>query len=405
MDAKGEAQRVFNFIKDVIDKHGPRLPGSKQERAAQADIAEYMERETGKRPRVEPFILSPRASIGAIPYMGLACFVGLGVYYASPIASLAVFAATLLFAVIQVFLYKGWFDFLFVRQISNNTYSVIDGSDKIDYTIIFSGHTDSSWNWNMAVKHPISMIPRTAFGIGCAIYMLGASLWRIIIGAYTIAATPLWLAVTPAVCAIGFSFLVYYLSYNRKKASPGAMDNLTGVGLAIAMGRYYKENPDKLPSNCRIVTAALGAEEAGLKGSLAFVKEHKNDKDLLINPIVINLDSFRDYDNFDVVMGDIWQFSHFDEKLCAMATESYKEVGVVPHIIYNPVGGCDSTPFSKAGIRTITLAAQNPTATTYYHTFKDRYQDLDMNTLEKAVEALRLLTDKIIAEQNETLGK
>ena len=399
MEAKGEAQKVFDFIKNIIDKHGPRLPGSKQEREAQADIADYMERELGKRAKVEPFILSPRASIGAIPYMGVACFIGLGVYYVSPIASLVIFALTLLFAVVQVFMYKGWFDCFFVRQISNNTYTVVDGGDKIDYTIVYSGHTDSSWNWNMAVKHPLSMIPRTVFGIVSAMYMMGASLWRIIISAYSISSTPLWLLITPAVAAIGFSFLVYYLSYSRKKASPGAMDNLTGVGLAVSMGRYFVENPEKLPQNCRIIVAALGSEEAGLKGSTAFVKQHKDDKELLINPIVINLDSFRDYDNFDVVMGDTWLFSHFDEKLGEMAKQSFEEVGVVPHRICNPVGGCDSTPFARAGFRTVTLAAQNPTATRYYHTFNDRYQDLDMNTLEKAVEALRIMSAKIIAEQ------
>ena len=400
MDSQQYSQQILDFIKGIIDKHGPRLPGSRQERAAQADIAAYMEQETGKRPVVEPFILSPRASIGAIPYMGIACYIGLGVYYASPIASLVIFALTLLFAVVQVFLYKGWFDRFFVRQISNNTYSVIDGGDKIDYTIIFSGHTDSSWCWNMAVKHPGTMIIRTVFGIVCAVAMMGLSLLRIILSYYTVSATPLWLLILPCVAAIGFAFLVHYLSYDRKKASPGAMDNLSGVGLAISMGRYFRDNPDKLPSNCRIITAALGAEEAGLKGSMAFVKEHKHDTDLLINPIVVNLDSFRDYDHFDVVMGDVWQFSHFDEELGKMAMEAYSEAGVEPHRIYNPVGGCDSTPFCKAGIRTVTLAAQNPVVTDYYHTFKDRYEDLDPNTLEKAVESLHILTDKIIAEQN-----
>ena len=39
---------VFNFIKTIIDEHGPRLPGSEEERAASIDIEKYMQEATGK---------------------------------------------------------------------------------------------------------------------------------------------------------------------------------------------------------------------------------------------------------------------------------------------------------------------------------------------------------------------
>ena len=34
---------IFDFCKVIIDKHGPRLPGSAEEKAAQKDIAAIME--------------------------------------------------------------------------------------------------------------------------------------------------------------------------------------------------------------------------------------------------------------------------------------------------------------------------------------------------------------------------
>ena len=111
--AQQGAKMIFDFCKVIIDKHGPRLPGSAEEKAAQKDIAAIMENATGVKPKVEKFMLAPRASIGAIPYLGYAGFVALALYYIHPIPAFIVSLCTLLFAVVQVFTYKGWFDRFF----------------------------------------------------------------------------------------------------------------------------------------------------------------------------------------------------------------------------------------------------------------------------------------------------
>ncbi len=400
--SKQGAKTIFDFVKMIIDTHGPRLPGSDEERAAQKDIAEYMEAETGMKPTVEPFKFAPRASIGAIPYLGYSAAVSLVLYYIHPIPALVLAACTLIFAIVQVFLYKGWFDCFFKKEISNNTYSVIDGKGEIDHTIVFSGHTDSSWLWQMAVKNPNTMILRTIYGVVGVVAIVVGSLWRLIVGMNSVMPKEsipmslyIFLLVAPLVFIPGIYSLCIYLTHDKSKASPGAMDNLTGVGASIYMGKYFKENPDKLPDNCRIIVAALGAEEAGLKGSEAFMKAHAGDKDLLIDPYFVNLDSLRDYDHFNAVKGDSWQFTKFDKDLQDMFIKAFENAGVEPHIISNPVGGCDSTPICKKGYKTITFAAQNPIATDYYHTYKDVYEDLDMNTLEKSVDILIDVTEQI----------
>lgn len=395
------AQVVFDFIKHIVDAYGPRLPGSAEERAAQADIAEYMEKETGVKPTVEKFRLAPRASIGAIPYLGIAGFIALILYYVHPIASLIVATCALIFAVVQVFLYKGWFDKLFKQEESNNTYSVIDGKGKIDHTIVFSAHTDSSWLWQMAVKNPKTMILKTVYGVVGVVAVLIGSVIRLIVGMISVFnydipfGLYLFLTIAPLIFIPGLYWLCIYLSYDKKKASPGAMDNLTGIGTAIYMGRYFKENPDKLPDNCRIITAALGSEEAGLKGSEAFMKAHAGDTTLLVDPYFVNLDSLRDYDHFNAVKGDSWQFTKFDEDLKNMLIRAFENAGVKPNVIVNPVGGCDSTPICKRGYKTITFAAQDPVVTDYYHTYNDTYESLDMKTLEKSIDILLDVTEQI----------
>lgn len=400
--AKTGAKFIFDFCKTIIDKHGPRLPGSDEEKAAQADIAKIMENATGVKPTVENFKLAPRASIGAIPYLGYAGFVALALYYIHPVPAFIVSLCTLLFAVVQVFTYKGWFDRFFKQEESCNVYSVMEGKGEIDHTIVFSGHADSSWLWQMAAKNPKTMILRTVLGVVGVVSIIIGSLLRFIFNMWSVVkpeemATPLYLflLITPLLFVYGLYSLCIYLSHDKKKASPGAMDNLTGVGASILMGKYFKENPEKLPDNCRVIIASLGSEEAGLKGSEAFMKAHAGDKNLLINPYFFNIDSLRDYEHFNAVKGDSWLMSKFDDDMKNMLVKAFENAGVKPNIIVNPVGGCDSTPICRAGYKTITFAAQKPDVTDYYHTYRDTCDGLDMNTLEKSVDIIIDVTEQI----------
>lgn len=75
--------------------------------------------------------------------------------------------------------------------------------------------------------------------------------------------------------------------------------------------------------------------------------------------------------------------------------ESIEEAGLKSHIISNPVGGCDSTPFYRKGYKTVTFNAQNPVLTDYYHTLRDTYESLNMDTLEKSCEVMDNMIRKI----------
>lgn len=390
---------VRNFCERIIDKFGPRLPGSEEERMAADEIAKEFSKVTGKESVIEPFKMAPIASIGAISLLGLGGFICTIAYYLSPIASLIMTAFLLIFTIFQIVFYTGIFDFLFKKKESKNVYNVLNGGEKIDYTIILSGHIDTSWNWNHAEKNCKTMIPKTVYGVMCFFVLLGLSIARVILGNFRASwdsPINIFFFAAPALLIVGFYWVSTFLSYDKKKASPGAMDNLSGIGVALAVTKYYKENPEALPENCRIIVAGIGSEEAGLKGSLAFMKAHKGDNELLVNPYFINLDSFRDYDFFNVVKGDLWLFSKFDKELIDLSVESMKEAGL-PNIsiIKNPVGGCDSTPIKRAGYKTVTLNAQNPTCTSYYHTCNDTVSGLNINSLEKACECVTNLTEKI----------
>lgn len=413
-DYKKGAEFIYDFTKNIIDKCGPRLPGSDEEKLAADEMQKVFTDTLGVETKKERFLVAPRASIGAIPLLGVCGLISLGVYFISPLASSVLCALILIFATAQIFTYSGLFDVLFHHQLSHNVYSVMEArNNKPDYTLVFSGHIDSSWCWKHSATNPNTAILKTASGIVSILALLVLGIVNYIYRAeFGIGVASGYDITNPIECVFTFVpllfifpmiFLSNYLSWDKKKASPGAMDNLSGVALGLYMAKRIKEEPELVPDNCRVIVAGLGSEEAGLKGASEFAKQHHKDG-LLVNPYIINLDSFRDYDNFNAVKGDIWLFSHFDKDLIKMTVESIEEAGLKSHIISNPVGGCDSTPFYRKGYKTITLNAQNPVLTNYYHTIRDTYDSLDMNTLEKSCEVLENLVQKVNAYHKEKGG-
>ncbi len=430
------AETAYSIVRDAALKIGSRLPGSDGERKFAAYMGDKL-REIGIEPKKEEFAVSPRSSIGGIPYAGWFGLIMSGlVYLALGINSVwfgmaLAGAAVVVWLVFGVFLYKKWFDMFFPQKISQNTYGELLPEDgKYDYTIILSGHTDTSWTWRHSehgykyrdkpILGILATYGKVGFGAVCVFFLIGVSIAMSVIlsGCYTNAA---WALETyysasfqsflfamhflPIVTAIGSCFVIMWNDSHEENASRGAMDNATGCALSYAVTKYFKENPDKMPKNCRIIDFNCGSEEAGLRGSMAFAEEHKNDE-MLKNAWNINIDSVADKDYFEVVIKDDWQFTRFDTDMEKMFKETFQELGIESKTngcIHNPVGGCDSTPMTKAGVKSVTFAAQNPVLTYYYHTWRDMPDRFSMETVGDGFDVLLGVIDKIAAFQ-ETNG-
>lgn len=429
---KKYGDEAYEIVDYAAKKIGSRLPGSKGER----EYASYMGdklREIGIEPKTEEFAISPKASIGGIPLAGWAGFIlSILAFLALKIPTLwigmAAFGVIMLFWLITcVFLYKTWFDMVFPQKISQNTYGVLTPEDgKYDYTIVLSGHTDTSWNWRHSeniykykdkpILGLLAAYGKVGFGAICVFFMVFASLFMAIVttastfGAMwamelvsTVAYSRFFISMhfLPIITAIGSIMVIIWGDPHEEMGSRGAMDNATGCALSYEIIKYFKENPDKLPKGCRIVDCNIGAEEVGLRGSMAFAKEHKND-DLTKNCWNINIDSVADDEYFEVVIKDDWQGCRFDTDMEKMFKDTFNEMGIVSKTngcIHNPVGGCDSTPMTKAGIKSVTFAAQNPMMTYYYHTWRDMPERFSADTVEKGFEVCLKVIDKIAAFQ------
>lgn len=425
-----EAYEIVNYAAKEV---GSRLPGSEGERKYARYMGEKL-KEIGIEPKKEEFSVSPRSSIGGIPYAGwVGVILSISAFVAAEIHTvwygMAILAILMLvWLVASVFLYKTWFDMFFKQRISQNTYGELTPADgKYDYTIILSGHTDTSWNWKHsehAYRHRdkpalgmIATYGKVGVGAVCAIYIALCSIFMALVYFGTAQFSWEWantilnaqwfsnlekvMTVLPGITAIGSYFVIMWCDPDPDNASRGAMDNSTGCALSYEVIKYFKENPDKMPKNCRFIDFNCGSEEAGLRGSMAFAREHKGE-DILKNAWNLNIDSIADKDYFEVVVKDDWQFTRFDKDLEKMFKDTFNELKIESKTngcIHNPVGGCDSTPLTKAGIKSVTFAAQDPVLTYYYHTFRDMPERFEAETVGKGFEVLLGVIDKIDAFQ------
>lgn len=423
------AEEAFEIVEHAAKKIGSRLPGSDGEKEYAAYMGDKL-RSIGIEPVREEFAVSPRASIGGIPYAG---YLGLimsalvyvalhlsAVWYGMALASVVCWV----WLILSVFLYKTWFDMFFKQEISQNTYGELLPPDgKYDYTIILSGHTDTSWCWRHSshaskfkkTKPAMGLVAtfaKVGFGVICFLFLTAVSIAMTVIssGVYFGEVWALKIANSasfanflfamhflPVVTAIGCMFVVMWADPNPRNASRGAMDNATGCALSFAVTKYFHDHPEKMPKNCRIIDFNCGSEEAGLRGSIAFTREHKGEP-ILENTWNINIDSVADKDFFEVVIKDDWQFCRFDTDLEKMFKDTFNELGIVSKTngcIHNPVGGCDSTPMTKAGMKSVTFAAQDPTLTYYYHTWHDMPERFELETVGDGFDVILGVIDKI----------
>lgn len=450
---KKYAYEAYDIVKHASEKIGSRLPGSEGEKKFAGFMGDKL-REIGIEPKKEEFAVSPRASIGGIPYAGWAGLIlCVGSYIARSIPTLwvplaAIGAAVIIWLIVSVFLYHTCFDMFFKQKVSQNVYGELLPEDgNYDYTIILSGHTDTSWNWKHSehafkyrdkpVLGLIAAYGKVGFGAICfflmafysifeAVYFLALQVfnaeWAIkayyvlsqgaeqcamygiessFAGVYTVIQNIM--LILPVICAIGCCFVIMWADPDPDNASRGAMDNATGCALSYEVIKYFKENPEKMPKNCRIIDFNCGSEEAGLRGSIAFTRQHKGEP-ILENAWNLNIDSVADKDYFEVVIKDDWQFTRFDTDLEKMFKDTFDELGIESKTngcIHNPVGGCDSTPMTKAGIKSVTFAAQNPVLTYYYHTFRDTADRFEPETVGNGFDVLLGVIDKIAAFQED----
>ena len=406
------SERALARTKAFIDQFGGRLAGSPAcegaARALQADLI----RQCGSA-ALEPFTTRPAAftnfyRIDAGLYLlGLALLL-LG----QPLAA----GLVLLFMVLGASLQFGWYvefyDRFYPRKTCYNVTAVLEPRGQATRQLIFSGHHDSANELKFLKKH--QKLYALKIVVPDFIRMLALTFawvwvgWRAVTGL-----DPYFGAWVLALLIPGTYFVFTKFFLFEPWAVPGAGDNLIASAMLVELARLLKSSDEPGKSSLehtRLVFISFDAEEAGLRGSRAWVKAHRRELDAL-PAWALNIDSIFTAADVQFLISDLNSHVPLDRPLAERCLRiararlgsldnAHLETGRLPERLV-PMrfagGATDAAELAQAGVRATTMIAM-PAGVVRdglaYHTMRDTVEAVE----PAAVEACLIVAEGLARE-------
>lgn len=382
-------------IKKVCKEIGPRPSGGENEKKAQDYVEELMTPIADDVKR-EEFSVHPIAFMSWVVIDGVAMIIAailmiLSLTNAIPAASNGFRIAALAISVICVVLllgeflfYKEFIDFLLPKRQSSNVVCTRKASGETKRRIIFAGHIDSAYEWWYThLGGGKCLTTMIALGIGSLVLTLIMTIVSLFVNSGVPAIV---MTVVQAITIPVFVAVLFFVKWNL--CVVGANDNLTGVFASMAVIKYLKDNDIRF-ENTEVVAVSTGCEECGLRGAKAFAKAHSKEyAQEGVETVFMAVDTLHDYNYLGVYNKDMSGTVKLDKQACEMAKKATEICGL--DIPYASVffGSSDAAAAQQGGIKSVALAAMDPTPARYYHTRGDTADILDMKTIETGLKIM-----------------
>lgn len=388
------ARQVLAWTRRVLDACGPRPAGSEACRKAAALVAADLG-PSCDRVEVQPFECHPHAFIWhnalAAP-VTLAASVLLALGHAGP--AFGLYALVLFVSVLEFGLYKELLDPLFPRRRCANVMGVLEPRGEVRRQVVLSAHHDSAYEFRFLRRSKAVYI--LVMGV------VGLSLYALPLAAFALAlfGDGLPRAVPVACGAFGVAGAVLDLLLVSPRAVPGAGDNLVASGILVRVAAQLKERLRAEPGlldGTRVIFASFDAEESGLRGSRAFVRDNRA---LLFSAPCrdLDLESFFHLDSLGAIVSDLNGFVRLDEPLVALLEEEAGAMGVpfCRRSVFYGIGATDAAEFARAGIPAACIVGMSPSPLhpkpLPYHTRDDLPENLEPEVVEAGIElSLRMI--------------
>jgi hypothetical protein len=393
---------AYEFIKRICVDIGPGSPCSPQEHARAAAIKTEMDK-VADETKAESFTCAPDAFIKWFPFAATLSVVAAFFYYLGLLPNYPLVFTTLalgiaifiiLILVMEFFLLREFIDGLYPRKPSENIVGVLRPASrrKPRRILIFGGHHDSALQFNYLryfkngyfVAEGILIFGVAIFTVGLLLRWLGLVFslsWAWLVGVF-----PWYLWIFLPVCVfIGFTFT------EREKnggSVPGAIDNLSAVSILLTIGRILKRHPEILPADTEIRLVSFGCEEAGTRGSRAYVRAHEAEL-RAADAVFINIESIYDPE-IEIFTGDrngTIRNSPSIVKGLAQAAQAVQAPHRISHFPFAG-GGTDALPFREKGIRAACLFSMKIPSqmVQFYHQPSDTYDKVNLSALRNAAQ-------------------
>jgi len=362
-----------------------REPGSEGEKLACEYMAEQLRSYGCDKVCIDSFEEHPRSFFGWIFFTITFVLAAIVCFFFIPILAAIFVVIGLMTVVMQLGFYKEFIDWAFPKKIGHTVYATKKPTGEVQRRILFNGHPDAVWEWR--VNYRWGGVAFESHGATCiigALYYLVLSIVYIVYHGFApglpSVSDPIVIAALAGLAFVPFLIGLYFM-VNYKQVVDGANDNLTGCYMGIAIMKYLQDN-DVTFEHTEVGVVNTGSEEAGIRGSRAFSKAHREELSD-VPTVVYSFDTIHDPNQLMVNYRDLNGTRPTDKAAADLFLESAQELqifckkGWVP-----PLGGStDTVGFLENGIRAAGITGLNHKLESYYHTRKDSYDNLNREGL------------------------
>lgn len=378
-------ERMLAFMKDVLDRIGPRPSCGNRENALADQLVEQW-RAHCDDVRKETFTCHPVAFLGLYPISVIFYLLALVFYWQIPMISLVLMLLILIALFLEAVRYREFVDPLFPRRESSNVIGTIQPTGEVQQRVIISGHMDSAYEFNLWYFFKNGSVPVMVTAVFALLYLFGISLMHVL-GRWQSWGSPDFYVTLGIIAVVLYPVVGLFLFFHTFTPVPGAMDDLAGVAVTGAVGETLRKNASGdafFPQHTEVVLIAMGSEEAGLRGAKRYVKRHQAQLKR-IPTYGIFLDGLSDERHLSVVDREICPGATHDPELVALAQKAAVDNEWPIKTTVIPIGASDAAAFSIAGVPSVCLLCQDTTRLVpNYHTRLDTLDNLRPESLTRS---------------------
>jgi len=406
-------EEAIDYITDVCNKFGPRISGTKEERESLEEL------ETILQP-ISDFTYFDSYKVyptfypgGFVTILGILVILGVITFFFRGLwALLSLFLPLfgLFIFFVSLVLMKYWFAFLSKKGISHNaTGRILPRSPNGETVsgklkIVIAGHMDSAFQMKItrfgdksafffksSIAYIVSIVILSALKV--AIVQLTNIEYILSVGIFGLT----WIDfVFLAISVVGFPvFVITLLGFIGGTPVLGANDNLSGVGLALTLGKYFSKDENRL-NNVELWVGSFGSEECGERGSNYFIQKYSK-MGLLNDSIAVIPESLGAGTHLAILTKELMHLATHDITVCKelenayvslvneVGKENVVQCGIAPDL---KMGASDGGRFALAGYSSSTLVGYEGTKTmkpANWHNIQDTSENLSKNIFRTAI--------------------
>ncbi len=350
---------MYNFIKQICEEIGPRSSATPKEHEGLEFIEKELKTFSDETFR-DDFECHPGAyPKGNITIALMLLLAGYITYLIFPLLTIILVILGVLSIFSELLLMKEAVDWLFPKKSSWNVFGKIKPSVETRKIVIMGGHSDSAYLFPFYPKYRNKIVRLTFSAVVPIVLLIITAIIKLISQGFyfgfSFGVWYDWLFLGVATSGI-WTFYVF-LGYIANEVVDGANDNLSGVAVSLAVGKYLAKNR---PKYIETWVGAFGCEECGQRGSKAFVKQHASD---LTNSYTLIPESIGAGDIIMIVEAEDFCFTDHSKPLVENVEKAAKALmgkDFSPVVVERqPYADTDAMRFSEKGFEAMAFLGLN----------------------------------------------